>query len=1130
MSFLAIGKNIITQATKIAKITDPIHGQVTQNVFDGIQNSTKLLKEKFPDEFSIIQKFLNSVERYGISSGELKFIQQYEILRNLEVFADENLLKALLKRQNLLEDGIAGFVTKENKKAFIKLLRDKKLSDEELKPILHLITEENAPILKQLLKDKNFDKRILSDLPVTHFKTDNVDVLKAISAKGNIDTQEMLYIMAHTNKSNSNIAVKLLERADKNTKGLNLILDKIYAYDGIGEEALETFQLRKKFFTELLDNPNFKLGKDEMENFSISQVLATIKPENYDIAQDLLLNRNIGLAQISDFLKGITQENQQIAKRILTFAQKDTKLPDIQFMTPETATKYLDEVAKINNPKAQSLYVEAMENLDEQRIEEVLNVIRTTKPENAQRASAIIAALNLSSKSLEDIDAMVRLFEQNNRQLNGSLISSLTVFSEIKEVPVAQFIEKIIKNKAIPDENLYYLTNKYLRIADEINVEKFSDILEILTQNKNLKPEQVKNIFSQISMDNIDVVEKYALNPNITKIDFATLNPKYADELERLFEIDIPAFSKNKLLKVLKSSGKGGEKRLEVLKNLLKREEKPNIEAIAKAVSNVDELTLPYVDDILARQDLTLEQVLFALKHIQLDDNVEGILKMLKDESLNGKYFRQLYTKEAFKIYEQHPELAKKALELNVPLQVMISKGGYNRCYAPITDVIEEKILAKMLNGIEQAKKDYGILAEDLYLQDFDDANDLFIVLKQEKNNLKYKFNKRTGALETITQGEKSINLSKGTQVTDSVYSETKIKFDDEDVETPYMINTITKDKNGEYRTLYSESAIEGQYDIFHTKADGSRIRVGHAQITPNGAKHVRRTLTSLDGSKTYTAYREDKLGNSFFHSVISDNTGKQISEVKRTFKVLSKNHFVSTVNEQSYDIVFTDKKVVVTKLDSLGKKTPKKIEYTISDIAVDTADEILGKLSVMADDDAYHQAVSIFKKYGIAPKTIDRSCVDMLKRLPGDEWFAMDKSCDFVMLQNFDPDNACYAGNSIFMSKELRDNLGVFAHELGHAKFHILDLKNDKELMKIYNSEKRRYTSNFPESRISSIDYFLEGNKANKNGLNEACAETNLMTDTIQTWDVIQDRTIFLEQYFPKTVAYIRGRYSALL
>lgn len=58
--------------------------------------------------------------------------------------------------------------------------------------------------------------------------------------------------------------------------------------------------------------------------------------------------------------------------------------------------------------------------------------------------------------------------------------------------------------------------------------------------------------------------------------------------------------------------------------------------------------------------------------------------------------------------------------------------------------------------------------------------------------------------------------------------------------------------------------------------------------------------------------------------------------------------------------------------------------------------------------------------------------------------------------------------------------------------------------------------------------DYFLNDNKQTaKKGLNEMVAETNMISDTIQTADFIQDRTIFMEENFPKTIAYLRQKYN---
>ena len=1163
-----VEKNITTPAIKKSIETSHLSNStiksVTKELSTNVQNLTQLLKEVEPESFTSIQKYLKRFERYGFSQGDIKYLTQQnpEFIQNLKLITDKKLIEALTKRKDLIKNGLLNNITEENKNSFIKLLNDKNITDEEFSYISHLIKKDNVSLLKQFLKDKNFDSKILADIPTTHFTKDNAKVLKAIANKGNVKTQEMIYIMGSTNKSNSDIALKLLERAGENTDGINSILHNAYAFEGISKEGLQTFQLRKNFINELLKNPNFQLGKNEMENFNISQILLGLTPDNYEFAKQALIKRNVKLRQLPDFIKGVTPKNQTIAERILGFASKDTVLPNIESLNPEIATKYLDEIAKLNNPEAQSLYIEVIEKLDEQNINEVLKLVRTTKPENAKRTSAIINSLNHSS--IDEIEPIINLFEQNGRQLDNSIISNLTVLNKLDDIPVSSFIEQLAKNKTISDKELSFLTEKYVQVAGKFNPENISipielygkvnegkisateveeliakleqeqttqlnklpDILEKLYQNKNITPDYIANIFSNISPDNFSVVEKYALTPEITKIDISASKSKYMQEIEHLLKTDIPSFEHKHFFNVLKLQDKGGEKRFEILQDLIKREKKPDYTNITNAISKIDEKTLPYIDEIVARKDLTPKQVSLLLDHIQCGGDVKNLIKLLKNKNIESKYLKQILEGSIpQEMFEQNPELVKKASELKVPL---IERDFSKAKDVPITDIISEKKLTNILEGIEKAKDKYGIIPCELSFSGSRNADDLFIVLKDNNKSLTYKFNKKTGSLVSVTEGNRTIHAKTGEKIYDSVASEkTKIQ----DLESKYRISTVAEGKNKNIQTVYTESAINGQYDIFQTRPDGSTIRIGHAQITPNGAKHIRRTLTSIDGSKTYTAFREDKLGNSYMHSVITDKTGNQISEVKRTFKVISKNHFISTVNDKSYDIAFRDKKVIVTKLDSMGKKTSEKVEYAITDTSVDVADNIFKEIEAIPDTrEAAKQITGTFKKYGIEPKVIDKSCVEMLKRLPGDEWFAMNKSCDFVMPQSNTPSNAFCGVNSIFMSKELNNNLGVFAHELGHAKFFALDLGKDKELMKIYNAEKKAYTARFPESRIDSIDYFLSGNNPDKRGLNETCAETNLMTDTIQSWEPLQDRTIFLEQFFPNTIAYIRDKFSTLI
>lgn len=1166
-----------------SNIVDPVQKKFLSKASKALENAIQVVKEVEPDKFISAQKFKKSLERYGLSPGDIKYLMENysDSKQYIEILSDDKLIKALLKRKNLIKEGIFDNITKENKKIFTKFLNDKSISDEEMKYIAELLTEENASILKQLLKDKTFDSKILKDVPTTHLRKDNVEVLKAIAQKNNIGVQEMLYMLCFTNKSNSDVALKLIDKVGENTKGLNSILSSVYAHKNMSKEALEACQLRKKFVTELLENSNFKLGTTEIENYKLAKIISNVNPENYTLAKNAILKYDVGLNSFADFLKKnalpedvkVTEEaNKMISEvptRILKLSSKDTILPKFVNLEPEVLTKYLDEVEKINDPKARNYYIKVINSINPKRIDEILNIIKTTKPENAKHTSAVITCLRHSSISLEEIEKFINTVEKSGRDIENLPISNLILKSKTEAYPV-KVAERILNDKNIQDCDVNYLIDRYISAVGNIKstkvnipeaeaeelyeklrqgeisrkeyfetidnitaefeknkqkvAEKLPEILEKLFKNKNLSTHQIGDILYDINMKNIETVEKYALSPDIGKIDLHAIYSKdVLPELESLMETDIPSFYQKTFLPILKLKEKGGQKRLEVLQELFKRDDN-SADLIAETVSKIDEKTLKYVDEIMARKDFTPKQVNFILNNMQKDNNVENMMKLVRDKSFKGEYFEKLFDfPAAYEMYEKYPELTKKALELNVCLVKFNPQGKF----VAITDVLSEKKLTNMLKGIEQAKDKYDINPEKLSLSG-DDANDLFIVLTSDSifgEKITYKFNKRSGNLVVINHGKNAINVAKNTKIYDDVFSETKIA----EHYTPYRMITVEKVKNKTRSTIYTESAIEGQYDIYHTRPDGSRIRIGHAQVTPNGAKHVRRTLRSIDGSKTYTAFREDKVGNSYFHSVITDKTGKQISEVTRTSKVISKNHFISTVNGQSYDIVFTNKKVVVTKLDSMGKKTAEKVEYIIKDVPVSTADNIVKDIENLPKDLSYQQISGAFKKQGIEPMTIDRSCVDMLKKLPGDEWFAMSKSCEFIMPQSFMPNNAFYAGNSIFMSKELKDNLGVFAHELGHAKFHVLNLANDKELMKVYNAEKRAFTEKFSESRVDAIDYFLAYNDIGKHGLNEVCAETNLLTDTIQTFGIIQDRTIFLEQYFPNTIAYIRQKYAVL-
>ena len=87
---------------------------------------------------------------------------------------------------------------------------------------------------------------------------------------------------------------------------------------------------------------------------------------------------------------------------------------------------------------------------------EILKIIRTTKPKNAKYANAIITSMNCTGKSIKEIKSIVNIIEQSGRQLNDNAISNLVILSGIEEIPVAQFIERIVKSIDFMNRMCYY--------------------------------------------------------------------------------------------------------------------------------------------------------------------------------------------------------------------------------------------------------------------------------------------------------------------------------------------------------------------------------------------------------------------------------------------------------------------------------------------------------------------------------------------------------------------------------------------------------------------------------------------------------------------------------------------------
>ena len=154
---------------------------------------------------------------------------------------------------------------------------------------------------------------------------------------------------------------------------------------------------------------------------------------------------------------------------------------------------------------------------------------------------------------------------------------------------------------------------------------------------------------------------------------------------------------------------------------------------------------------------------------------------------------------------------------------------------------------------------------------------------------------------------------------------------------------------------------------------------------------------------------------------------------------------------------------------------------------------------------------------------------------MPGDQLLALNESTtslesiDNALESYYDPTNkSLHSGNDLF----------VVLHELGHAK----DFKDfgkngvvamllgednlintNSELNKIFTEEKEAFNKAFPTAQRENIDYFLhtlDRNGDSGGGLRETIAESNALSETPKSNELIAIRSQYLQQYFPRTIA----------
>ena len=1110
-------------------------------------------------------KFMSATEE--LTHGATKAVAEETVTQTASKAASKSAAKTIsaeefaLRRTKLVEsfgksgkveeetaDAILYSVKPENIEVFERIVKNPEIEPARLKSVHQLISPENEEVIVDLLKDKKINLSKLSNVDHSEWLTkDSANLYKTLSTVEDIDQDSVRYVLQCVRKPEDLKTMnKLLSHSGVKVEesGVGYITDFFYRTEKYGESIQEA----RKLINTVTKNKNFKVKS--LADFS--DILKEVNRENLKFAEKICLREKpLPIKTATSMLRQYNPESEKLLNELLDILPENYAYELPFGLNYEISSKYLNFIKSLNL-KSEKEIISVLETLKHIRSEKELEAVMKLMKENPARIKQIADDIIIRNTCLHNADEISEILKKSGRELSPAEIEEFSMYYGcIKQDESREVINKLLADKNIKLEDISRIQYDLLqsRTSQILNSEKKAKFLNRLL-DKGLSWEEVEKIYkSADSADKIALIERFIDNPKFLKCNIKALQPGHEAEIERMLQNDIfKPENYDKYIEIINRgeqiSTKAGEAKWKQLETLLKSHPDDELGCIrlTKATNGQNKKLV----SAMLKREFSLNDICTTIEPYYAtgrqpagltSKEIDFLTRMYADKEISKEGLRlisQTEPKDLYRIMEKYPSQARQALNAGINVEGMESLLK-NKNFDYILTQIRD------LEKTHQVKIEYPITISNQFNRN---ANDLFLTVRTENGAL-LKFEKTSGKLLTVSQDTLCLNVRNGVKSSTVSYEGKQFEGEFGDITSPYYMETyLERPGESPVKTIYKESSVPGQYEIATQAPDGRKTTVGIAKTMPSGKQYVQRTLKSLDGHTTEFKYKKDPEGNSFLSSKIKTKEGKTISQTTRSIKHISDTHFISSVNGKSYDIEYLPNKVVATKLNEAGKKTAQTVEYAIVDIPENTVQMMMEEFEAEAkviseqmrragikpnSDNIMKLWQKIFQRHGISPYSIDRKALGLMKQLPGDEWFSMKQSCQYVMGGYKEANNACFAGNPIFMSDELIDNFGVFSHELGHAKFQALRLEEDKELMKIYNREKRLFTQMYPEANIESIDYFLKGNAAGKRGISEGAAETSLTDLTIQSWSPLQDRTILWEQYFPQTSAYIKNKFHTM-
>ena len=314
----------------------------------------------------------------------------------------------------------------------------------------------------------------------------------------------------------------------------------------------------------------------------------------------------------------------------------------------------------------------------------------------------------------------------------------------------------------------------------------------------------------------------------------------------------------------------------------------------------------------------------------------------------------------------------------------------------------------------------------------------------------------------------------------------------------------------------------KGAYEIYQEFPDGKKIMISTAEKSNNGEfVIIEKTLESSLGTKTnYSSVVSLTNKNGFSSSSrnyqIKDENCNILLERNQSIKYQDENHYTTKTR------VKFDKKLNKNKwLEHSFNVEYKNETFSIKD---NNGKEFIVKLSEVMDDDP------LTKEYYLP----------ILKQLPVEDLIYIKKT-GIKLHYSTSLSQSAFANwdkQSIVLGKHIaeEDRLFTFLHELNHLKdSNLLKLTNnsstfisqDKHFKEIYTEELNALKGNSNTTNQYLLEYFIKDSDSSQ-GVKEIIAEAGAINNT----DIsagLSFRSQTLQQYFPKTLAYLSQKISEL-